>query len=209
MIVSHPARVLFVHVQKCGGSTVESLLLHRLPGAEKVYGLPGNRHAHLSTVLARQPELAGYWTFGFVRNPWARMWSWHAMILRRGAAADAGNQAMATEIGRNPFWAGVLRHHRDFESFVLHGPDRFPRLGTPQLDYLRTSTRRADLIGRTETLEGDLGRVFGELGLEPPPAAPRVNAGPPQDYRAHYTDRTRDRVGELFAPDLEEFGYRF
>ena len=36
VIVSHPARVLFVHVQKTGGSTVQSVLLDRLPGAEKL-----------------------------------------------------------------------------------------------------------------------------------------------------------------------------
>ena len=39
--MSHPARVLFVHVQKTGGSTVQSVLLDRLPGAEKLTGLAG------------------------------------------------------------------------------------------------------------------------------------------------------------------------
>ena len=41
VIVSHPARVLFVHVQTTGGSTVQSVLLDRLPGAEQLADLPG------------------------------------------------------------------------------------------------------------------------------------------------------------------------
>ena len=61
MIVSHEARALFVHVQKTGGSTLQTVLLDRLPGAENVAGLPGAKHAHLGAALEAHPELAAYW----------------------------------------------------------------------------------------------------------------------------------------------------
>jgi len=38
---------------------------------------------------------------------------------------------------------------------------------------------------------------------------PHNNAGPPDDYRQHYTPAARDRVAALFAEDLKAFGYEF
>ena len=212
MIVSHPARVLFVHVQKTGGSTVQSVLLDRLPGAEKLAGLPGAKHAHLAAALERQPELAAYWTFGFVRNPWARLWSWWSMIDRRQGQRDEGHAWATRRIDSNAFWSGVLELG-SFEAFVLEGPERFERLRTPQLDYLRAGDRRADLIGRTESFGADLARACDRLGVDSPPEAPRRNAdrsgGPSGSYRDHYTPAMRDRVAELYADDVDEFGYEF
>jgi hypothetical protein len=214
VIVSHPARVLFVHVQKTGGSTVQSVLLDRLPGAEKLAGLPGAKHAHLRAALKRHPELAAYWTFGFVRNPWARLWSWWSMIDRRQGQRDEGHAWATRRIDNNNFWSGVLRDLPDFEAFVLRGPEQFARLRTPQLRYLEAGERRADFIGRTETFGADLARACERLGIEPPPQEPRRNAqpgaaGPGGSYRDHYTAAMRDRVAELYEPDLREFGYEF
>ncbi len=217
MIVSHPARVLFVHVQKTGGSTVQSVLLDRLPGAEKLAGLPGAKHAHLRAALDAHPELATYWTFGFVRNPWARLWSWWSMIDRRQGQRDEGHAWATRRIANNPFWSGVLEELPTFEAFVMEGPDRFARLRTPQLRYLQARDRRADFIGRTETFADDLAQVCDRLGIERPPEAPRRNAdrsadlsaGPGGSYSDHYTPAMRQRVAELFEPDLREFGYEF
>jgi hypothetical protein len=209
VIVSHPARALFVHVQKTGGSTVQSVLLGRLPGAEKLAGLPGAKHAHLRAALDRQPELAAYWTFGFVRNPWARLWSWWSMIERRQGQRDEGHAWATRRIEHNAFWSGVLSDLPDFEAFVMKGPERFGRLRTPQLRYLEAGERRADFIGRTESFGADLAQVCERLGIEPPPQEPRRNAGPSSSYRDRYTPAMRDRVAELFEPDLREFGYEF
>ena len=163
MIVSHPARVLFVHVQKTGGSTVQSVLLDRLPGAERLSGLPGAKHAHLRTALERHPELRGYWTFGFVRNPWARLWSWWSMIDRRQVQRDEGHVWATRRIDNNNFWSGVLRDLPDFEAFVLRGPEQFARLRTPQVRYLRAGERRADFVGRTCVIRtGRVTRTFGQ-----------------------------------------------
>lgn len=209
MIVSHERRVLFVHVQKTGGVTIEKTLLDRLPGAEKVPRLPGRRHARLGAALRAHPEVADYWTFGFVRNPWARMWSWYAMIQRRRETAVAGNEQVATRIERNAFWSGVLDDIPDFETFVMQGPTRFVRLGTPQIRYLRTPAKQADFIGRTERLDEDLARVCDQLGIPAPVTVPRHNTGSTGDHRSHYTAAMRERVGELYARDVRLFGYTF
>lgn len=211
MIVSHPARVLFVHVQKTGGSTVQSVLLDRLPGAEKLTGLPGAKHAHLGAALREHPEVADYWTFGFVRNPWGRLWSWWSMIERRQEQRDDGHAWATRRIENNAFWSGALELG-SFEAFVMQGPDRFGRLRTPQVRYLQTGSRQADFTGRTESFGDDLVRVCERLGVDPPPQEPRRNAdrsGTTASYRDHYTPAMRDRVAELYADDLRAYGYEF
>lgn len=209
MIVSHDRRVLFVHVQKTGGMTVENFLMANLPAAEKVTGLPGRKHARLEVALREHPELADYWTFGFVRNPWARLWSWYAMIQQRSDTAESGNDWVATRIERNRFWSGVLNDIPDFEAFVMRGPDLFPRMRVPQVRYLRTRARQADFIGRTERLDDDLRTICDHLRIEAPAVVPRNNASAGGDYRAQFTPAMRDRAAELYARDLEVFGYTF
>lgn len=208
MIASPERKVLFVHVQKTGGSSIEAFLLARLPGAVQVKGLAGGRHATLRQAIRAQPDMAGYWSFGFVRNPWARMHSWHSMIVRRGEGARAGNPVLRERI-RAPFWGGILERYPSFEEFVLDAPEEFDRLRRPQLDYLRAGRTRADFIGRTEQLDADLAWVCERLALPARDEAPRRNVGPTTNYREHYTPAMRDKVAKDFAPDIAEFGYEF
>ena len=209
MIASPSRRVLFVHVQKTGGITVEAVLKASLPDAEHVTGLPGSKHARLRAALREHPDYRAYWVFGFVRNPWARMWSWYSMIERRAEAAEGGNDWIGTRIERNAFWSGVLAEIPDFEAFVMQGTERFPRLRVPQVTYLRAKDRSADFIGRTETFEADLAAACEHIGIPAPEATPRRNAGPGGDWRDQYTPAMRQRVADLSAPDLRAFGYEF
>ena len=109
----------------------------------------------------------------------------------------------------SPIMAGVARDYPDFESFVMRGPDEWPRLRTPQVAYLRTPERQADFVGRTERFEDDVREVMTRLGLEPPARIPRDNAAAPRDHRADFTPAMRHRVAEVFAADIEAFGYTF
>lgn len=208
-MVSRDARVLFVHVQKTGGSTMDELLARALPDAERVSGLKGGRHAGLGQALARHPEFRDFWTFGFVRNPWARLLSWYAMIERAAAGAAEGDAESLRRVTERPFWRRVIADHPTFESFVLHGLDDVGRLHKPQIDYLTAPGRRADFIGRTENYAADLAAVFAHFGAAPPEEEVRRNAGPSVDYRERYTPAMRDKVADVFARDLDEFGYTF
>lgn len=201
MIVSESARVLFVHVQKTGGTSIESLILDNVADARRDKSLRGDKHATLSTILAARPDYADYFIFGFVRNPWARMLSWHLMVQRRAKTPE--------RVAPNPFWRGVAEGYPDFESFVMRAPDEFSRLRRPQLDYLRRGARRADFIGRTEQMDADVAAIAERLGLPEQPVVPHINRGKPRDYQDRYTPQMRDRVGELFASDVAEFGYTF
>jgi hypothetical protein len=211
VIVSHARRLLFVHVQKTGGNSVDQLLADVLPDATRVKGLPGTRHAKLRAALRQHPEFSDYFVLGFVRNPWARLWSWHQMIVIRAAAAErARYERVVARFEANNFWKRVAADYRDFEDFILKGTREVPRIGTPQLDWLRAPDRTADFIGRTEHLADDLTEALRRVGVDvAPDALERRNEGPRTDYREVYTPAMRDRVAEAFADDIEAFGYTF
>ena len=207
MVISDAHRLLFVHVQKTGGSTIDNRLDDVLPDARHVAGI--DRHATLGQILAAEPGLAAYWTVGFVRNPWARMLSWFRMVERFRERADRGRRGADAFMKKNHFIRGVAEACPDFEAFVMQGPDRWSRLRTPQVRYLTSKTRRADFIGRQETLEADLRAVFARLELPwEPLASVNVDKSRP-DYRDVYSDPMRRRVEELFAKDIAAFDYSF
>ncbi len=208
MIVSDSAGLVFVHVQKTGGVTVERWLEEVLPDARR---LPGrDRHAGLRTILADEPGLADHLVFGVVRNPWARLLSWHRMVLRWVSWVPVGEPLTAVPNFRgNRFAQRVAQEFPDFEDFVLRGPDVLPRLRRPQVAYLEAPGRRADVVGRQERLDADLDGLADRLGL-PRRSGERWNADDERvDHRAAYTPAMRDRVGELFARDVDELGYEF
>lgn len=207
MVISDAHRLLFVHVQKTGGSTIDYRLREVLSDTRAVGGL--KRHATLGAILRAEPELRSYWTVGFVRNPFARLVSWYRMIDRFRERAER-EPGWAEQFGRkSPFIRAIARDYADFEAFVLKGSEERVQLRTPQVRYLATRTRRADLIGRQETLEADMRAVFARLdlpwrGLE----SKNVDQDRP-DYRELFTEPMRRRVEEVFAPDLVAFDYSF
>ncbi|QIK76683.1 sulfotransferase family 2 domain-containing protein [Nocardioides piscis] len=209
MLISDERRMLFVHIPKTGGASIEQLLREACPDARTV---GKQRHARLRRILTQHPELGDHWSFGFVRNPWARMVSWYSMIEtwdRRWGPASGRPQDRqwgSTRDG-NPLWRAVAEY-ADFEEFVLRGTSELERLAMPQLDYLVAGDRRADFIGRTESLGDDMAHVQRTLGLPVTPI-PRRNTTSHGSYRDYYSPEARDRIGEVYARDIAEFGYDF
>lgn len=207
MLISDSHRFLFVHVQKTGGSTIDNGLTAALGDVRRIPA--ANRHAPLDRLLQLEPGLADYWTAGFVRNPWARMLSWWRMMERFRDGAAQGIERYVDHLQRNRFAASIVETYPDFESFVLGAPDEHPRLRKPQIRFLDVPAGRADFIGRQESLEADLHAIYDHLGLEWV-ALQSVNIDPGRpDYRDVYTPRARQRVAELFEPDLRAFDYEF
>ena len=205
MIICDSRRFVFVHVQKTGGSAVTKLLKTELSDEE--IRTVDKRHAPLGRILDKEPALADYWIFGFVRDPWDRMVSWWNMIdvwrsryFRRGESLEGKG---------NEFWRHAAGY-ADFEEFVLRGTEELGRLRRPQIRYLQARGRRADFIGRTETLADDVAAAMTHVGLSAE-GLDHHNKGKrdPSKYRHYYSDASRKRVEEVFARDIREFGYSF
>ena len=214
MLISDSGRALFVHVPKTGGVSVGVAFTRCCPDARsKAPGVtpPLGRHAPYARILRAEPQVADYWSFAFVRNPWARMVSWWSMIhdwdVEHGPASGKPQGAEATRMRGNEMWRAAAAYS-GFEEFVLRGTEELPRVGRPQVDYVRAGDREVDFIGRTETFAEDLAEVERRLGGAPT-KIPHRNKSPHGSYRDYYDDATRAKVAEVYAPDLDAFGYTF
>lgn len=213
MLISDSRKILFVHVPKTGGVSVDETLKGSCPDARRLKPALG-RHASLSRILESEPQLIDYWSFGFVRNPWARMVSWYSMIAkwdRKHGPASGKPQDVKRGTMRdgNDMWRAAATYS-GFEEFVLRGTEELPRVGKPQVTYLNAPEldREVDFIGRTESFAEDLEVVQRRLGLEPAPA-PHRNKSRHGTYHDYYDDQTRRKIAEVYAPDIDRFGYTF
>jgi hypothetical protein len=208
MRVSESRQVVFVHVPKTGGSTLDQMIDAEVPDARKVHRC--SRHSSYARILKVEPKLTEFWSCGFVRNPWARMVSWWMMARRFYGRLEDGSPTQVDKMRRHPeIWAPLIQYRDSFDRFVLDGTRDVPRLATPQLDILSAGQRRVDFIGRTENFTADANVLRTRLGLDPLPEFPRKNKTVHPHYSTFYNDETRSRVADVYAADIDAFGYEF
>ena len=204
MLVSDSRKLVFVHIQKTGGSTVHRLLEEKVPDLYRI----GARHEF---AIRGVKELEGwdeYFKFAFVRNPWDRLVSWHAQIRR------------AQKTGRRPWnklWRYVHDNSSTFEEFIYNCTDEIEvedgvrySFAYNQLDYVtdENGDLLVDFIGRLENFEKDVRSVFNRIGIAPE-IIPRKNPSTHRHYSTFYTPETEMVVRERFKRDIEYFGYEF
>jgi len=213
VLISDSRQVLFVHVPKTGGVSVEDTVKAACSDARKAQPALG-RHASLRKILKHEPQVIDYWSFAFVRNPWARMVSWYSMISawdRRHGPSSGKPQDVRHGSMRdgNAMWRAAAGYS-GFDEFVMRGTEELPRVGTPQISYLRAPKldREVDFIGRTENFAEDLQKVQIQLGLEPS-VPPHKNKSRHGTYHDYFTEETRQRVAEVYAEDIEVFSYTY
>lgn len=207
MLLSRQRRLIFIHNQKAAGSSIGDYLRRHVGDLQVTladHALATDGIAHLGRA-----EWDRCYSFGFVRNPWARLVSWHRMITERPDARL-----------NDPWWFYVRAVGARFDDFVLRCVDEvkenrggfvYRRSAVRnQLDYFSDANglEAVNFIGRYERLERDFGAVQRTLGLPEEPLA-RLNVTGTTDYRTFYNDRTRAVVAERFAKDIARFGYTF
>lgn len=142
------------------------------------------------TVTAEQYN--SYYKFTFIRNPWARAYSWYKNVM--GDDIHKRKLKITKDISLEEFLRlyagkGMLRPQtywmKDFR-------------GSIPLDY----------IGRFETLTEDFQKVCTALGL-PQITLPHKTKGSGEDYRQYYNQNAIDIVAEVYKEEIAMFGYSF
>jgi len=64
-----------------------------------------------------------------------------------------------------------------------------------------------DFIGRLESIERDWKIISSAIGCSPD--FPHINKSNRGHYRDYYDDETRDIIADIYATDIELFGYEF
>jgi hypothetical protein len=183
---------LFVHIPKCGGTSVENQI--------------GVFHGHRSAVYFRAADRAFFdraFTFTLVRNPYDRLVSGFHYL----------KQQRANDLNRE--WAARnLRGIGHFREFTEALEDRaFARRVTawkhfvPQWYFVcdALGAPMVDLVGRVEEFEGFVAEVGRRSAVRLKNEVHRASARRPwQDY---YTPRARAAVAALYREDFRAFGY--
>lgn len=215
MILSRGRRYIFIHIPKTGGTAMTLALEGRAMRDDVIVAdTPKGRarrqrvrdvaaagriwkHATLADIdgLASEDEVATFFTFTLVRNPWDRMVSYYHWLRDQTFAHPAVTLARATDFAgflKNPATQASLAAH-PYASYVTDGVGR----------------ERCDLFLRLERLAEEAGPLEAHLGFRLPPL-PVVNAsGRARDWRPYYTDDCAAIVAAVCAADIARFGYRF
>lgn len=191
--------LLFVHIPKTGGTSIETMmgvpvLDSTLRDETFLYG-GYLQHMTLEEILMMKPGLAGSFSFSAVRNPWSRvvsdlMWSVRNSIAIRDMKdyLDKAEESVAK---------------RRFECNDVHF--------RPQAEFIEYGGRcpAVDFVARFESLEADIG--VGLREFFDPPLLPKANVTKYElaGYRDYYTGDLKDRVAKIYQRDIGLFGYCF
>jgi hypothetical protein len=202
-VFSVERRFAFVHVPKTAGHSLTLALkshgetFARVAGLKDIACTPQTRIKRVEHARARDiARILGHETwsslfsFGVVRNPWDRMVS----LFHYGRQRPS--QARSEEL---PF--------KTFECFVLER-NRAPR---QMSDWLcdDDGQQLVSKVFRFESLENDYPTILKQCSIVDGAPLSHVNASRHQDYRSYYSDHLAEAVADLFATDIERFGYRF
>lgn len=214
MIISPGRRFIFVHIPKTGGTALslalesramkDDILIGDTPKARRrrgrVKGVASAgrlwKHSTLADIagLVTEAEIAAFFTFTLVRNPWDRAVSYYHWLRCQSFAHPA---------------VGLARTH-DFAGFLDHPQIRKSYRLWPYGAWMRDAAgqERARLFIRLERFAEDVAPLDAHLGFSL--RMGRVNESDRQrDWRPFFTDRTAALIAELCAEDIARFGYAF
>lgn len=203
-MISHELRCIYVHIPRTAGTSIEQWLVGRDWWRQE----PSTKH--LLASQAREvyaPYWDEYFTFSIVRNPWDRM------ISCLHFADHFGLRATTDEEGRMDLdLTGYLQRfgdpvvvehdHRFTQRDELLRPEHHP--GTV---YGNVLDEDLDYIGRMEDLDEVARTISSACGVaEPFPMRHRAVASL-DAVRPQLSDRSRERIHQLYAEDIARFGY--
>lgn len=232
MIISHEHKFIFLKTKKTAGTAIEAALSElcgpsdvitpyreesetdrkglgpqnyriehplkpKRPLWRKLLGRPERYYHHSVGFYEHMPasrvrDYVGedvwrsYFKFSFDRNPWDRQVSWYLYKIKSKSIRPS------------------------FERFMQ---DRRRAFVTNYAIYTIDGALAVDFIGRYENLQDELAKALDLAGVGRHLKVPRTNVTPDKDqardYRSYYSDATRERVAEWYAPEIALLHYGF
>lgn len=221
ILISRKFQCIFIHIPKTAGTSIETTLGYhdsvdrrgwqdhrRIRNIEQAIWPPQRRQflpadfAHFAsqriTCGARGFDFTSYaefkqfFKFAVVRNPWDRVHSWYRNVIRDpihqkelGVSADCS-------------FGNFVRNHLDCWAL------------DPQMDWLVDNNGDIvlDFVGRFEALQDTFIEIGKILGLKNQ-VLPHVLRSDKSDFRAAYTEQTRDMIAAKYEEEIRVFNYEF
>jgi hypothetical protein len=178
-------RSCFLHVAKCGGSSIISLLGTCL-GVSNVFHANASRYqqAPLGFLLQRYPVVVGHFTFAqisaelladtffftFLREPVDRALSLYYYCLQEGTCHGRDHTAEAARLE-----ADRLSPWSNWQTYLFSGAAHCDHAAVDLLPAALRNLEQMDLVGIHDELEAGMQRLAELRGWTLQPALPRVN----------------------------------
>lgn len=220
MFISHKYRVVFIHIQRTGGTSISRVFrefddkLQYQLALDPALKQPKHPLARNVRAAMGPGLFDDYVKFAVVRNPFDRMVSWYAIMAKDTVENFAPHLTRDDGGFGGEVLRAVQRQARSFDGFIAlpkeDAEGLFERFHTPQFDYLSDDRGRLiiDHVLRFENLSEDFNALAREIGFEG--RLPHHNRSIRQEsYRDYYDPSTREEVARRFKRDIDHFGYRF
>jgi len=210
-VISHDKKCIFIHIPKCGGTSVEDVLWPKEQGRteedlwmgfvsrfKNKYQTGGLQHLLAWQVREEvgRDVFRAYYKFAFVRNPWDRVVSQFAYMQRRPDLMDYVGMTSNTEFKA---YLELIRLKEHVQWM-------------PQVQFLldHDGSLLVDRIGRLESFNEDCAQIFDDIGLTLDQLPGHANRSKRQAFQYYYSDSEAvEVVADMFAEDISFLGYEF
>lgn len=247
-MISYKDKYLFIHIPRTGGTSIEDYLYLNTSAASELpqdvairQDLLRYQHIHVAVVreilLEKNVDLADFFKFTFIRNPWERLVSFyyydHYTNIKIGKERNINNfrDYVRHKISKKPF--NILPYKTPYKrSELLYGtmgsiPLRAKCRGLTDNFWIfdDNDNMLMDFVGRFENLQNDFDIVCDKLKI-PRGTLKKLRACGDDDscpwhkergisipkyehYTKYYDDETLEIVNCLVQKDADYFGYKF
>lgn len=204
MIYSEKGHVLFTHISRTGGTTIDNCMRRLLPDSRTIVG----QHAPLFSARALLGErFEQVYKFAFVRNPWDRFVSWYALIARAKYGDDSTHAALI-----DPHAA----HWQGFDAFLETWCAQQTSIAGVRHRSLSQWAQLVDAdgvlltddLGRFETYAEDATRLLAKANLYTGEIQ-KINTSQHLHYSVYYSAFGRELIADAFPEDVGNLGYQF
>ena len=204
-MISYDHKFIFIHIYKNAGSSIRAALLPQIRTpiqraigrlgrvfGRQLYNVdPIGSHATAKSYqdFLGAGKYATFFSFAFVRNPW----DWQVSL-----------------------YSFMKKEKKHFQHDLVEGMSfdeyidwRCATEPYSQKGFVADSQGRiiVNYVGRFESINADFERISRSIGISA--ALPYINASRHEPYREFYTPRTKKKIAQTFAEDIELFGYDF
>ncbi len=221
-MISKTHQFIFIHNFKTGGTSIEKKLGHfdvlthdvqdhrtlreielltdrNLFFKKSLYAIKKGKLNRVTPNLNKaifpdltKNEFNNFYKFTFVRNTWARMYSWYANVLK--------DEHMRSQYG-------IDNLDYSFKNFLL---EKIDHKTFSQLYFIKdkAGTVPMDFIGRFENLQNDFNVVCKALSIEDT-ELPKMLVRKYSHYTENYTEETKLLVHKLYKDEIDYFNFEF
>ncbi len=210
-MISHDKKCIFIHIPKCGGTSIEDVIWPMNLGRseqdlwmgfitkfENKYQTGGLQHL-LGWQIRKEVGsdiFNSYYKFTFVRNPWDRTVSQFAYMQQRPDLMEFLGMNLDTEF-KSYLELICLKKHVQW---------------TPQVQFFldQDGSVLVDRIGRLEDFNQDSSEIFADLGLNSNILPSHANRSKRKSFSFYYSDQESiEMVADIYALDIDFLGYQF